>query len=506
MTSPTDLALIDAFEKIHAYLLERDPALEGGLLGRGCDRRHWKELEASEYQEIFVAVVLGIDRGTPAGRRAVRNRLRQVRDHSRVASDGASGKVKAPARRGELFRPEGRERWFRDNVGTIADGLRLFDETEASPPPLIAAVAQCETRREAVSTVQKRSRLLRGLRGYDFLEQIGYPIVVPDPARQRLFHRLGWIETVTPATRFPQQFFEICERLVHLTGEPWNIVSAATGLFAGSRDKRAGSAERLAVCTARPRCGDCVLSGQCAYFRYRGEPKPTRSRSVKRMAYSEQPRTRFEALGPSSLSEAELLSLLIRTGTGGKSSLDLAREVLERFGSLEGLAEAGVGELRQIKGIGRAKAIEIKAAVELGRRLRLGMPITVGEVVRRSEDVFAIYRGLLENERQENFYLVILNTRNRIEKHFLISRGSLTGSPVHPREVMKAAIRESAASVIFVHNHPSGDPDPSEDDIEITGRLLHAARLVGIRVLDHVIIGRDQYFSFADHGMLGPGG
>ncbi|MBM3335692.1 DNA repair protein RadC, partial [Candidatus Sumerlaeota bacterium] len=150
------------------------------------------------------------------------------------------------------------------------------------------------------------------------------------------------------------------------------------------------------------------------------------------------------------------------------------------------------------------KAIEIKAAVELGRRMT-GKSVALGEAIRRSADVFDLYRNLLAHEQQESFYLVVLNTRNRIQSHFLISRGSLTGSFVHPREVMKMAIREAAASIIFVHNHPSGDPEPSEDDIDITGRLARAARLVGIRVLDHVIIGHENYFSFADHHLLEEG-
>jgi len=474
-------------------------------LARPEDPERWKRLDADEYREALLAVVLGVDRRTAAGRRTLRRRMREIAERKAAAEGAGVAESEGGARRGALFRPEGRERWLAANKAKVAAALEGF-----SPDPrtgeiaLVREIERCKSRRDAVALVRKQTGLLGGLRAFEFLEEIGYPIAVPDPARRRLFDRLGWTE---PKRReaFPAEFFDLFERLVRLTGEPWRVVNAAVGLFAGSRDVAPGSsaAESLAVCGRRPQCGRCVLASACAFYRYRGEPAAENPRSVKRMAYAEQPRTRFEALGPANLSEAELLALILRTGAEGMSSLDLAREILERFGSLEALSRAGLGELRRIRGIGRAKAIEIKAALELGRRL-LGGPVAVGETIRRSADVFAIYRGLLEHEQQENFYLVVLNARNRIQSHFLISRGSLTSSPVHPRDVIKVAIREAAASVIFVHNHPSGEPEPSDDDIAITERLAQAARLVGIRVLDHVIIGRDNYFSFADHHLLDP--
>jgi DNA repair protein RadC len=504
--APTDLALIDAFEKIRAYLLEQDPSLAGDALARPADPSPWSRLSGPEYQETLLSVLLGMDRRTAAGRRALRTHLQTLRaradkDDSWQVSDGDRR-----SERRELFRPDRHERWLRDNEAAVIRALNgLAPESDGGPPPLIAAISRSPTLRDVASQLRKQTRLLGGLRAYEFLSQIGYSIVIPDPARQRLFHRLGWLQKATPPGTFAQDFFELCDRLVHLTTEPHAVVNAAAGLFAGSRDARVAAAQSPAVCTPRPRCGQCVLNGQCAYYRYRGEPQPSTSRPIKRMAFAEQPRTRFESLGPANLSEVELLALIMRTGSQGKSALDLAREILERFGSLEALAQAGLGELCKIKGVGRAKAIEIKAALELGRRI-LGGPVAIGEAIRRSADIFAVYRPLLAHEQQENFYLVILNARNRVQSHFLISRGSLTGSQVHPREVMKVAIREAAASIIFVHNHPSGEPEPSADDREITDQLTRAAQLFGIRVLDHVIIGRDNYFSFADHNLLESGG
>jgi DNA repair protein RadC len=516
-----DLALIDGFEKIRGYLLGREPGLEQSLLARPADTAAWKRLAAREYQEALLAAVLDIDRRTAAERRAVRWHLQRLRESqaaqaARTAQtaridgvdvDGAAEQVSEGAPespRTDLLHLERRERLLRKQAQAIAAALELFAliEGEGVKVSIIDEIARCNHRRPVMSLLRRRVPLLDGLRAHRFLEQIGFPVVVPDPARQHLFERLGWIEKVLPADRFPREFFELCERLIHLTGEPWAVVNAATGLFAGSYGERAAAGgEPLAVCTRKPRCGACVLQSQCAHFRYRGEPDATPSRSVKNMAWSEQPRTRFEALGPANLSEVELLALVLRTGAEGLSSVDLAREIITRFGNLEAIARAGLGELCQVKGVGRAKAIEVQAALELGRRLQ-GGPIAIGEKVKRSADLYAIYRVILAHEQQENFYLVVLNTRNRIQNHFLISRGSLTSSPVHPREVMKAAIRESAAAIAFIHNHPSGEVDPSEDDRTITHRLVEAAKLFGIRVLDHVIIGRDGYFSFADHHLL----
>lgn len=499
--SPADLAIIDAFEKIRAYLLERDPSLESGALERPADESAWLRHHASEYHEALLAVLLGIDRHAPAGRRAARNHLRTVRELEarderwRVSEKGRDGGA-------DLFQREAREKWVRENLDAILKELEQFSPTDGNgPPAVLKEVADSSTRRDAVTTLRRRVPLLRGRRAMEFLAEIGYSIVIPDPARRRLFHRLGWTDVDESRKAFPQVFFETCDRVVHLTGEPAAVINAATGLFAGARDCRGASKASCTICAARPRCSRCIVRGHCAYYRYRGEPESAPSRSVKNMAVAEQPRTRFEMAGATNLSEAELLALVIRTGAEGKSSLDLAREILERFGTLESIARAGLGELCEIKGVGRAKAIEVQAALELGRRLT-GGPVPVGQAIRRSADVFDLYRGMLAHEEQENFYLLVLNTRNRIQKHFLISRGSLTGSQVHPREVAKAAVREAASAVIFLHNHPSGDPEPSEDDRDVTNRLAQATRLLGIRVLDHVIIGRDNFFSFADHGLL----
>ncbi|MBN1478553.1 DNA repair protein RadC, partial [Candidatus Sumerlaeota bacterium] len=192
----------------------------------------------------------------------------------------------------------------------------------------------------------------------------------------------------------------------------------------------------------------------------------------------------------------------LRSGTGGGvTALDLAQRLLARFESLGELARTGLGELCEVSGIGPAKAAEILAALELGRRSQ-GPRIERGEKWASSERIHEALAPRLASLDHEEFRLLLLDTRLRLIREVVVSKGDLTGSVVHPREVFKQAIRESAAAVIAVHNHPSGDPSPSFEDREITNQLASAGEIVGIRLLDHIIIGAEGYVSFADQGWL----
>jgi DNA repair protein RadC len=224
---------------------------------------------------------------------------------------------------------------------------------------------------------------------------------------------------------------------------------------------------------------------------------------IKDWPEEDRPREKLLARGAEALSEAELLALLLRTGNAstGESAVDHARLLLNRFQSLKGIDDASIRELSAIKGIGPAKSAELKACMEIARRLRQ-KKWEVGDALRSSEDVFRHFSERLVNEKREIFYVVLLNNKNRKIREVKISEGSLTASLVHPREVYNPVIRESAAAVIFVHNHPSGDPAPSPEDMEITRRLKEVGEVMGIRVLDHVVVGHDRYFSFSDRGVL----
>jgi DNA repair protein RadC len=228
-------------------------------------------------------------------------------------------------------------------------------------------------------------------------------------------------------------------------------------------------------------------------------PYPT----IKDWPAEDRPREKLLDKGAHALTDTELLAIILRIGNAstGESAIDHARQLLSRFGGLKGIDEAGASELSSVKGIGPAKIAQIKACLEIGRRLG-NHRWQVGQALRSSEDVFRHFRDSLEKEKREMFYVVLLNNKNKKIRDVKISEGSLTASLVHPREVYNPVIRESAAAVIFVHNHPSGDPAPSQEDIEITRRLKEIGDVMGVRVLDHVVIGYDRYFSFSDKGML----
>lgn len=222
--------------------------------------------------------------------------------------------------------------------------------------------------------------------------------------------------------------------------------------------------------------------------------------TIKQLPPELRPRERLLASGPQALSDAELLGLLFGIGSRERTAVELAQQVISESGGIFGLYDASVHELLEINGIGEAKACIVLAAVELGRRV--GRVRNPGRpVISSPEDVEGLLRGRIGNLDREHFIAVLLNTKNEVLDHPTISVGTLSASLVHPREVFKPAIRASAASVILAHNHPSGKVEPSPEDREVTHRLSEAAKIIGIEVLDHVIIG-DGYFSMKECGLL----
>lgn len=205
--------------------------------------------------------------------------------------------------------------------------------------------------------------------------------------------------------------------------------------------------------------------------------------------------------GASSLSTQDLLGRVLAAGAPGPRAEALARALLDRVGGLRPLAAQSAEELAELPGLRGAPLARLIAAVELGRRLSVE-PWIRGVPLRASADVFRHFHPVLRDLRVEQFRVVLLDGKHRVIRDELVSQGTLTSAPVHPREVFAAAIRCHAASVILVHNHPSGDPTPSPDDLEITRRLCDVGELVGVRVVDHVVIGDGAFASFADRGIL----
>jgi DNA repair protein RadC len=216
---------------------------------------------------------------------------------------------------------------------------------------------------------------------------------------------------------------------------------------------------------------------------------------------TERPRERLLTQGPQALTNAQLLAILLRVGRHGSSAVQVGMDILDQLGDMAGLAQCGIEELCAVPGVGEAKAAQLKAALELGKRALAG-PLTKGAKITSSRDLFTHYHPTLRDLRHEVFKVILLDAKHAILRDTTVSEGSLTLSIVHPREVFTLAVKESAAAVIFLHNHPSGDPTPSQEDHVLTARLVSAGEVLGIRVLDHLVVGDGRYVSFADQGWL----
>ena len=223
--------------------------------------------------------------------------------------------------------------------------------------------------------------------------------------------------------------------------------------------------------------------------------------SIKNWNEDDKPREKLMKLGAESLSDSELLAILIGHGTKGFSAIDVAKDMLLTFESLSNLVNIQPKRLQKIKGIGFTKSIIFAAAFEIAKRVKYDNSSFYSQF-KTPEDVAKYYIPRMSGLKKEQFRIVMLNTSNKIYKEVTVSEGTLSSSLVHPREVFKEAIIESAASIMLVHNHPSGNPEPSREDILITDKLVAAGEIIGIKVLDHIIIAGDNYVSFVKLGLI----
>ncbi len=222
---------------------------------------------------------------------------------------------------------------------------------------------------------------------------------------------------------------------------------------------------------------------------------------MKDVPKEERPRERLLKYGASQLSNQELIAILIGSGTKHESVMDVANRLLIHFEGLKLLEEATIEEMTAIKGIGVAKGVTLLAAIELGRRIRQYVPED-RYIIRSPKDGANFVMESMRHLNQEHLIVLFLDTKNRIIHKQTIFIGSLNASIVHPREIFREAVKRSAASIICVHNHPSGDPTPSQEDIQVTKRLVEAGKIMGIELLDHIIIGNQKYVSLKEKGYI----
>ncbi|MBI3160415.1 MAG: DNA repair protein RadC [Chloroflexi bacterium] len=218
------------------------------------------------------------------------------------------------------------------------------------------------------------------------------------------------------------------------------------------------------------------------------------------LAVSERPRERLARLGPQALNTAELLAILLRVGVRGENAVQVGQRLLHTFGGLHGLHRATMEEVQAEKGLGEAKAATLKAAIELGRRLALEAP-DEKPTIHAPADAAALVMIEMGSLEQEHLRVMLLDTRNRVQDIVEVYHGSLNSSLVRVGEIFKPAVRRNAASILVVHNHPSGDPTPSPDDVTVTRAMVEAGKLLDIEVLDHLVIGQGRYVSMKERSL-----
>ena len=222
---------------------------------------------------------------------------------------------------------------------------------------------------------------------------------------------------------------------------------------------------------------------------------------IRNLPISERPRERLEKYGASNLSNEELIAIIIKTGTKEKSVKDLANEILSKIKKISDFTEISINSITKIKGIGKAKAIELLAAIELGKRVYFDKDIDTISFT-NAESIYEYYKIKLFNKKQEYFYVVYLDNKKNFITDKILFIGTINMSVVHPREIYKEAYLNSASYIICIHNHPSGDPYPSKEDINLTNRISEIGKITAIPLLDHIVIGKNKYYSFFENNGL----
>jgi DNA repair protein RadC len=478
---PSDLQLIDGFERLRSEFIEANPS--ASLKAPETKSANGRPA-LDEALEAWLKTVLGFDGTSGQERRWMRALVKVMTDEqaSIAAAEAAEPGLGALLRRHRGLVERGKKAAAR--LAELETGGRIA--LKGSPAN---HAAEAEAWGAALPG-------LAGLKKWRMLENLGRPVVVPDQPVQRFFYRLGLIEEANGASAAFAQAAACIEKSLQLTGMPAGEIARLLqwhtrhlpNFFGGHR------------CGADPDCAGCPFGAGCMHFRFAGTSNAANKSDERAREEAERLKSAWDERDPREMEEGELLATLLQ-GAKSERPLRLAEDLLRRFGDLRGVDLASVEELAQFKGIGPARARMIKSALELGRKLTLN-PLKRGTTITQSEEVWSRFRERFRNIPQEHFIVLLLDTKNRVIQTHIVSKGSLNSSPAHPREVFKQAIKQSASGVILMHNHPSGEPDPSPEDRAITDQLVESGRILGIRVLDHIILGSDSYYSFRDNGEI----
>ncbi len=475
---------IEVWEAIRSAVLQNAPQV-APLLDATL-AVDWRSALPRERAITALASILDLDISKPATRRQARTILQEF-ERSGLLDLGAPPSVREEVAADYSAIAEARRSKIARDLSYVAsDGFA--QELAKAPGPLAAL------------DVVEKAALLKGKRATRFLHSLGFDIVILDKPRIRFLHRIGLVREVKDTQQHRREAVQVFNDLAQRAATRLREVSLILGVFCGVEGEFPG----VAWCGTKPRCSECPLGDSCAFGRFekeRAAKRNERGNLADSMLVEDRPREKLAARGAEVLSNAELLAILLRTGTDKEHVVELSSRVLRTAGSLERLGRFSVQELTEIPGVGPAKAITIKAALELTRRISSART-TENPAITKARDVFEMLRGFYLDRKKELFIALLLNTKNRVIRQVLISEGTLNQSLVHPREAFSEALKDSAASIIFAHNHPSGDPTPSRDDKLITTRLVQAGDIVGVKVLDHIVVGADSYYSFADEGNL----
>lgn len=442
----------------------------------------WRGRPVEEFRLFALMSYLKWDASVPSFRRKTRKLMRNREAEAGLAQGAGSLREESL----EVGLTEKQQR-----------GVELILST-LTPEFIATELKSVATAQQAIDLVENKLRPLGGVGSYEWLAEMGFPVVVPDAGRMRWQERFGFAQerkaTSEERAKASRELIELAQALSIPVSE-FNVV---LGAFCGSQGQAYSAA---GLCLKNPKCPECPLKDRCPFFQHTKTRVVRENRSLaKTTRKEERPRERLEEKGPGVLSDAELIAILLRTGTGQANAVELANNILKNAETLERLAAMSLEEMSRYKGLGRVKAITLKAAFELAKRVRTEKSKMVNPVLNTSKSIYRYLQYRFVGLKKEEFIALHLNSKLELIRESSISTGVLNQTLVHPREAFVEAIRDSAFAVVFAHNHPTGDPKPSRADVEMTKKLVHCGEILGIKIVDHIIIGDAGYYSFQDEG------